>query len=345
MDTVARLLEAVPAEELDTVFTDWMVEHRYQLAIDGTQKWHHDISWDPKAIHRKTGPDSQSYLIYVVEAVLVGPAGIAVPFLAEFCENAEDADPETKQDSELKAFYRLAAHLHALFPKTRFCLLMDGLYPNGPLFALCRRYRWDFLIVLKDGNLPTLQDEAQKLHRLVPENRMQQRWGDRSQQFWWVNDLGYEWRDPETFQRRTMTVHYVVCHETWTDAQRDHATTWVWVSARPLTRANVATRCNRMARHRWDIEEHILVEKHHGYHYTHLFAKNWNGMKNWHTLMRLGHLLNILVLHSVTLWDTVLRYGIQGAIQWLRDTFMGNWLHPEPFQTLRERRHQLRLVW
>ena len=63
---------------------------------------------------------------------------------------------------------------------------------------------------------------------------------------------------------------------------------WVWVSGQPLTAQNVVARCNDMARCRWDIEEHILVEKHRGYHYEHLYSQQWNAIKNWHTVMRLA---------------------------------------------------------
>jgi hypothetical protein len=38
----------------------------------------------------------------------------------------------------LNAFYRLAARLKAYFPRLPMLLLLDGLYPNGPLMALCR---------------------------------------------------------------------------------------------------------------------------------------------------------------------------------------------------------------
>lgn len=49
---------------------------------------------------------------YGIEAVLVSSQGIAIPFLREFCANSE----EPKQDSELKAFRRLAKRMQALFP-------------------------------------------------------------------------------------------------------------------------------------------------------------------------------------------------------------------------------------
>ncbi|MGD0154291.1 MAG: hypothetical protein ABSC17_11155 [Thermacetogeniaceae bacterium] len=42
--------------------------------------------------------------------------------------------------------------------------------------------------------------------------------------------------------------------------------------------------------------------------------------------MRLAHLLNILTLHTVALWDTVQTLGMNGAIRFLWQTLSGNWL-------------------
>jgi len=36
------------------------------------------------------------------------------------------------------------------------------------------------------------------------------------------------------------------------------------------------------------------TEKIRGYYYKHLFSHNWNAMKRFHLLMRLGHTLNAL---------------------------------------------------
>ena len=313
-DTIARVLERLDPAEVEAVlletirrllrkrkFRHWLGQRRYLVAIDGSQKWSHDTPWTPAALHRKTGSDTTSYPVYVVEAILTGPQGVSIPLLAEFCENAADAEPETKQDCELKAFYRLAARLKATFPHMPLCVLRDGLYPNGPLMALCRQYHWDFLIVLQDGNLPEFQAEAHGLHKLLPEQPRQSRWGDRPQTFWWVNQIPYEWRDAETGGRRHLVVHYVVCEERWMEQDELRHRRWVWVSGQPLTAQNVVARCNDMARCRWDIEEHILVEKHRGYHYEHLYSQQWNAIKNWHTVMRLAHLLNVLILGSVAL--------------------------------------------
>lgn len=168
-DTVARLFEDWDPQALEDVLLDtirrllrkrtrghWMVRKRYLVVVDGSQKWSHDTPWAAEALRRKTGPDTMNYQVYVVEAILTGPQGFTIPLLAEFCENDVDAEAATKQDCELKAFYRLAARLKTAFPRTPFCLLLEGLYPNGPLMARCLQYGWDFLIVLQDGNLRDL---------------------------------------------------------------------------------------------------------------------------------------------------------------------------------------------
>jgi hypothetical protein len=57
----------------------------------------------------------------------------------------------------------LAKRLKELFPRLPIVLLMDGLYPNSPVLDLCRRYHWQYMIVLKDGSLPSVWEEVEGL--------------------------------------------------------------------------------------------------------------------------------------------------------------------------------------
>ena len=53
---------------------------------------------------------------------------------------------------------------------------------------------------------------------------------------------------------------------------------------------------------------------------------DWQALKNWHHLMQLAHLLNVLTLWSAigeTLQHT---YGYRGTIQFLRETWSHRWL-------------------
>ncbi|RIV20239.1 hypothetical protein D2Q93_11720 [Alicyclobacillaceae bacterium I2511] len=100
-------------------------------------------------------------------------------------------------------------------------------------------------------------------------------------------------------------------------------------SSRVMTAKNVLERCNRAARHRWDIEETLLTEKHQGYQYEHAFSLKWRAMKNWHTLMHLGHLLNTLTLHTRVLMEKMHVLGIRDTLRFLRETWMHPWVERE----------------
>lgn len=309
LDTLARLLEKIPADNLEDIL--------------GT------------TVRRR----SKNY-VYLLEAALVGPQGIVIPLLAEFCENSQDQE---KQDCELKAFYRLAPRLKELMGKLPLLIVADGLYPNGPVMRICRQNKWDFMIVLPSNCLKSVWEDALGIHQLEPEQTRTHQWGDRTQVFWWANELSYVWRDAENKHHR-LVIHVVVCNETREENGLTRQATRAWVSGTPLTRRNVISRCNRAARHRWGIEENFLIEKRHGYNYEHPFSYDWNALKGWHALMRLAHLINILTLHTVALWETVQTLGMRGTLRLLWQTFTGNWLDLSRLRRLRNKPAQLRLV-
>ncbi|MEW5898903.1 MAG: transposase family protein [Bacillota bacterium] len=344
LDTLARLLEKIPAEQIENILGTTvrkllrkkklqalLVEKHYVVAIDGTQKFARTASFAPEALHRK----NKNY-VYLLEAALVGPQGIVIPLLAEFCENDPD---QNKQDCELKAFYRLAARLKELMGKLPLLIVADGLYPNGPVMQICRQNNWDFMIVLPANCLPSVWEDALGIHKLEPEQTRTHQWGDRIQNFWWANELSYVWRDAQNHHHR-LVLNVVVCNETW----EENEATWAWVSGTPITRKNVINRCNRAARHRWGIEENFLTEKRYGYNYEHPFSYNWNALKGWHALMRLAHLINILTLHTVALWEMVQTFGMRGTLRFLWQTFTGNWLDLSRLRRLCNKPAQLRLV-
>lgn len=330
-------------------FRRYLIERCYTIAIDGTQKLRRDYRWSEECLKRRVNDadgENIQYYVYVLEADLVFTGGLVIPCLSEFLEYPEYALLESKQDCELKAFYRLAARLKKYFPRLPITVLLDGLYANGPVFELCRRYNWQFMIVLQDGSLPSVWEEAIGLSKLQPENTLEQSWGERRQSFWWVNEIYYYYG---LNRRKKQVLHLVVCEERWEEV--DHASLKIvekkskhaWVSSRPLTRENVHRRCNLLARHRWGIENNVLVEKHHGYRYEHCFSYDWNAMKGFHYLMRIAHMMNTLAHRTIYLAKKVLVMGNRGLIDFFFETLSGPWLEVGRIRQLLSTKYQFRL--
>jgi hypothetical protein len=256
---------------------------------------------------------------------------MTIPLMSEFLSYTQGDTASKKQDCELKGFKRLAQRLKREFPHLPIMVLLDGLYPNGPLMELCHKNKWDYMMVLQDKTLPSVWEEYEGLKKLEGKNHLSATWGNRRQSFEWVNGIQYCYGAHE---RKRQLVHVVVCEENWEEVGRDSAeivakrSRHAWISSRPLDKGNLHQRCNLGARHRWNIESGILVEKCHGYHYEHLFSYDWNAMKGYHYLMRLGHLINVLALYSERLAKTVRELGVVSFIRFVRTTISGPWLNP-----------------
>ena len=202
------------------------------------------------------------------------------------------------------------------------------------------------MIVLQDKSLPSVWEEYEGLKKLEAKNHFNMNWGNRRQRFEWVNDIEYYYGPNE---RKKQIVHVVVCEENWEEIGRDSEivkkqSRHVWISAKPLDKWNVHERCNLGARHRWGIESGILVEKRHGYHYESVFSYDWNAMKGYHYLMRIGHLINVLAQYSERLVKIIRELGVRGFIRFIRETIAGPWLDPLLVRERLSAPFQLRLI-
>jgi hypothetical protein len=279
-DTLFWLLRAIDVERIEQAhielvgrlirgkrFRRYPINHRYPIAIDGSQRFARDTLWDENLLQRTQGKEQKrhtQYFVYLLEASLAFHNGMVIPLLSEFLEYAQGDTDHNKQDREQRAFHRLSARLKRLFPRLPILLLLDGLYANGPVMARCRQFNWLFMIVLKDKDLPSVWEEFKSLQPWQPENRLQRTWGERHQRFFWVNAIDYELIQAG---RQRLSLHVVVCEESWEAVSEEgqgvtKTARHAWLSSRPLTRHNVHERCNLGARYRWGIEAGFLVEKH-----------------------------------------------------------------------------------
>jgi len=348
------LIELIAQLIRNKKFSRYLIAHCYPIAIDGTQKLQRNWRWSEQCLERQvqtkqeegTAGTRPQYYVYVLEAKLAFADGLTIPLLSEFLDYDLGDQQKNKQDCELKAFYRLADRVKKYFSHLPILVLLDGLYANGPVVELCRDYHWQFMIVLQDESLPSVWEEFRGLGQLERQNQLQRKWGNRKQRFRWVNGIEYRYGEE---QRKKQILHVVVCEESWEEIDRDSPSVvqktarHAWISIVPLNRENVHERCNLGARHRWGMEEGILVEKHHGYQYEHCYSYNWEAMRGYHFLMQIAHLLNILVENSARLARMVRSRGLRGLVQFLRVTCSGSWLDAERIRQLLASSCQIRL--
>jgi hypothetical protein len=362
-DTVARLLGRITVDQIQECmigllkdlirskkFKNILHNKRFLIAIDGTQKFFRNYQWAPECLERHVGGEEKTlqYYCYVLEAVLILDNGIVLPVMSEFIENGEHKKDESKQDCERKGFYRMAEKLKKIFGHTKLSIVADGLYACGPVITMCKKYKWDYMIVLKKDSMPTVWKEALALMKINPENQLKCYWGNREQLYTWANEIEYEYVAENVKKKEILNV--VICYETW-EENHSHSsgviekkeTRYAWLSSREINNKNVFRRCTKLGRYRWKIENNILVEKHQGYEYEHCFSYTWNAMKGFHYLMKIGHFLNVLALNSELLIDKVKELGIRGFIHYLTIACNSSKLDKSRIKEARERKFMWKL--
>jgi hypothetical protein len=360
-DTLERFLERIEVSEIEAAqldlvkslikqkkFRRYLIDGRYPIAFDGTQKLKRDYLWAEECLQRKVkkgDSEQDQYYVYILEICMAIQNGMKIPLMSVFLNYQEGDTESEKQDCEQKAFKRAAHRLKSEFQRLPIMVLLDGLYPNGPVLEICRDNNWDFMVVLQDKSLKSVWEEYEGLRKLLPENCHKRTWGNRRQRFQWVNEIDYHYD-----RRKKVKLHVVVCEESWQEIDRDtnqvvtKTSRHAWVSGKPLEKSNLHERCNLAARYRWGIESEILVEKCCGYRYEHMFSSDWKAMKGYHYLMKIGRTLNILAQYSECLSKIFVAKGVRGFIRFVRQTISGPWLDPVLVQKRLAENHQLRLI-
>jgi hypothetical protein len=214
------------------------------LVVDGTGLlcWHrrpcdHCLSQR----HEKT----PLYLHKVLEAKVLGPAGVGLSVGSAFIDNADQVQGQSaadvKQDCELKAFSRLAPRLKEDFPQAHFVVAGDNLFACGRVLQACQENRWSYVLTFTEGGLPAVWAEFQQALPLVPKNRLERVRADGTRQVYrWLRDL----EDTDDAQRR-WRFHALECVET---APGGTVTHYAWITDLPVRATNVEAIAQRGGR-------------------------------------------------------------------------------------------------
>ena len=139
----------------------------------------------------KNGNKYQEYSTYVLEAKLV-VGNMVFSIGSEFVENSNNKNfihrkiskykklekktynkkedkrknlsyQKYKQDCEIKAFERLAKKIKKNYPRLNILISGDALYANQKVIDICMKNKWKYIIRLKEGAIPTLYKEFEKI--------------------------------------------------------------------------------------------------------------------------------------------------------------------------------------
>lgn len=293
-DTINYLLKGVSFEytanvRTETVRTlirkkcfvnDRILNKYYLIVVDGTWMLSFNKRHCKGCLKRAINEDKYIYYHPVLEAKLVTFNGMALSIATEFIQNSDGA---SKQDCELKAFYRLAKKLKADFPQMKICLAGDALYAARPVFDICEKYHWKYIITFKKGSMPETYAEFENLKELSSENKEKFATAKLIQNYQWVTEIDYEGH----------SLNALECVET--NRKNDKTTKFVWITNLPVKFVNIL-QIAQGGRSRWKIEnEGFNMQKNGGYELEHAYSLNTAAMKNFYFLLQIAHIINQLM--------------------------------------------------
>jgi len=237
------------------------------------------------------------YLHQVLEAKLLGPAGVVLSLDSEFIDNADvgrtagRSAEEIKQDCELKALQRLAPRIKKVFPQAPFVLALDSLYACGPVLALAAQMDWSVVATFKEGRTRALWREYRALLPQCPENYLKRAWGDGLvQEFRWVQRLAYE-----DSVGRHWQLNALECTETPPPPKQGppgQPRYFAWLTLLPVNRKTVEQIAQKGGRYRWKVEnEGFNRQKNSGLNLEHVYSTDPEKWKAYYLLLQIAFIL------------------------------------------------------
>jgi hypothetical protein len=338
-EVVCGMTEALIRKKV--LYRSRLSDRYFVVAVDGTGTLSFAQRHCPHCL-TVTRNGKTLYYHNVLEAKLVTPAGFALSMMTEFIENP--GERPTKQDCELKAFYRLAERLKKRFPRLPLLLSMDGLFAGGPTFEVCQKYGWNFMIVLKDNDLPSVNEEFVALSNLQPQHQLTWRTGRKAeiaQRFHWVEDISYMDSD-----RKEHTLNVIECLETKPDSKGAQTISkFKWVTNCNISTKNVISLANEGGRIRWKVEnEGFNVQKKGGYGLEHAYTNDPTSAKIFYFLLQIAHILAQLLYKGSLLHKSFpARFGSAKNLAFrLLEAWRNAPLSRAAFEALTQKRLQIR---
>ena len=284
------------------IIKKFLVRNRYyHIIVDGTglatsrKKYNNNCLVKNKT--DKNGNKYQEYSTYVLEAKLV-VGDMVFSICSEFVENKNSTKfiikkiktykktkdikynrkkenkrnlsyAKYKQDCETKAFKRLAEKIKKEYTRLPILISGDALYANKTVLEICQKNKWKYLIRFKEGAIPTLYEEFNKI---VKENNESKKAG-----YEFVTEIDYN--------------DYKINIIRYTELKQEKETEFTYMTDLPITNKNIETSIC-IGRKRWKIEnEGFNIQKNGTFDIGHLYSKNPIAIKVHYLMIQIAHII------------------------------------------------------
>lgn len=348
--TLAELAEKLEPEALSDIITKMnnqlirkrclekyrLLDTYYIIAHDGTGHLSFkEKHCDKCLVQRRKGGEVLHYYHNVLDAKLIAGNGMALSFDTEFIEN--EFPGASRQDCELNAFYRMAPRIRKNFPQLPVCMVLDGLYAAGPVFDVCEKNRFKYIIVFQEGSMSAVYKDYCGLKLLETKNTARVEKDGITQDFNWVNGIDYDGRK----------LNVLECNETGPGAKgRIKPTKHVWLTNLKITHDNFKSIAEG-GRMRWKVEnEGFNMQKNGGYNLEHAYSEHTVAAKIFYLLLQIAHILNQLMEKGSLLKEHIARaFGsLRNVARKLLEEFRTKTIDAAKLLEIRASKYQIRFV-
>lgn len=284
------------------ILTKFLVRDKYyHIVVDGTglatSRKRYNKNCLVKNKTDKNGNKYQEYSTYVLEAKLV-VGNMVFSIGSEFVENSNNKNfihrkiskykklekktynkkedkrknlsyQKYNQDCEIKAFERLAKKIKKNYPRLNILISGDALYANQKVIDICMKNKWKYIIRLKEGAIPTLYKEFEKIASEENECNVDK--------YEFVTKIAYK-------EYETNVIRY-----------KDKETEFIYMTDLPVTNKNIESSII-VGRKRWKIEnEGFNMQKNGTFDIGHLYSKNAVAIKVHYLMIQIAHIIRQLV--------------------------------------------------
>lgn len=305
LDTSDKLLRELDSKELEDVkqkLVSQLITRKvlnkfrifglyYVVAIDGTGVQSFNKEPYPECPYKTSKNGVRTWTAFVLEAKIVCRNGFSISIATEWLKNPTDQEFD-KQDCELKAFARLSDKLKKLYPRLPIIIAADGLYPNQPVFEICKKNNWSFIFTFKDGNLKSIWEEIESLKMIGGAEKNQQYSADPSyrivENFIFINGMEYK-------NIYRLNVVEAIINKTHQNNGSQKEEYFAHITDIPINKNNCSL-ISHTGRLRWKIEnEGFNEQKNGGYKLQHKYSRtSFGASQNYYQCLQIAHMINQL---------------------------------------------------